>query len=390
MNLYQLTIRENIKKLSKIFFIIILTIFLSVTLIKGSNKIFKGIQGQDFPYSPVKLFWEGTNVYDYVINKKDQFTTNKKIILSQNGEYGQIFYLIFYPFTLTDFENAKKIWTILNFLFLILLTILLGRYLKLKNTEIFIAILLFISSYPLRTTINNGQVSLFTLLLFCLPFIFKSSWASFLSGIAYAKYNLGITLFFYSLINFKRLYFSLIPSFIGWLFYCYYTNTNLIKNIFEPLQAALLTTARPETIFQFISYYGFIKTLDYANLIILGLEILVCFILVFTINRNIMDHFYKLALITLTSITFFPHWGHDYVFLLPLALISWKNFDNQLGKINFIFIIYFIYLHGYVTKFLYFININLPSDFVQSMLPKLFFFLLLINLFLFKKFKFTN
>jgi hypothetical protein len=84
MNLYQLTIRENIKKISKIFLIIILTIFLSLTLIKGSNKIFKGTQGQDFPYSPTKLFWEGTNVYDYVINKKDQFTENKKIILSQN------------------------------------------------------------------------------------------------------------------------------------------------------------------------------------------------------------------------------------------------------------------------------------------------------------------
>jgi hypothetical protein len=378
------------KKIFKIFLIIILTFFLTLTFIKGSIKIFKGIEGQDFPYSPAKLFWEGTNNYEYVINKKDQFTSDKKIILSQNGEYSQIIYLILYPFTLTNFENAKKIWASLNIFFSILLPILLGSYLRLKKTEIFIVILLFVASYPLRTTINNGQLSLFTLLLFCLPFIFKSSWAFFLSGIAYAKYNLGITLFFYLLNNFKKFYFSLIPSLVGWLFYCYYTNTNLIKNIFQPIQTALGITNRPETIFQFIGYYGFMKTYDYTKFIIIVLEIIVCFMFVFLINRNIKDQFYKLALITLTSITFFTHWGHDYIFLLPLAIISWKNFNNLLGKINFIFITYFIYIHNYTIKFLQLINLNLPEGLTQSILPKLFFFLLLTNLLLFKKLNFLK
>jgi hypothetical protein len=55
--------------------------------------------------------------------------------------------------------------------------------------------------------------------------------------------------------------------------------------------------------------------------------------------------FYKLALIALSAITFFPHWGHDYVFLLPLVLISYKNFYNILGKINFLFI---YYIHKWV------------------------------------------
>lgn len=377
-------------KLLRILLAIILIIFLTFALTKGFLKIIEGTKGKDFPYSPIKLFWEGINVYEYVINKKDLLVENKKIILSQNGEYGQIIYLIFYPFTLISFENAKKIWVLMNCFFAFILPILFGRYLKFNNKEILISILLFISSYPFSSTINNGQISLFILLLFSLPFIFESNWASFLGGIAYAKYNLGIGLFFYLLNNLKKLLFSFIPSLIGWLFYCYYTNTNLIKNIFQPLQTALATTARPETIFQFISYYDFIKNLDYANFIILGLEIVTCFILIFTINIKIKDKFYKLALIALTSITFFTHWGHDYVFLLPLALISWKNINNLLGKINLIFIIYFIYLHGYIIKFLKIINLNLPEGFTQSMLPKLFFFLILANLFLFKKLNFKG
>ena len=110
-----------------------------------------------------------------------------------------------------------------------------------------------------------------------------------------------------------------------------------------------------------IGYYGFMKTYDYTKFIIIVLEIIVCFMFVFLINRNIKDQFYKLALITLTSITFFTHWGHDYIFLLPLAIISWKNFNNLLGKINFIFITYFIYIHNYTIKFLQLITSKLLS-----------------------------
>ena len=385
-------VRNKIKNINKfkIFLIIGLTFFLISNLLNGSIKISKGIIAQDFPYSPTKLFWEGTNVYEYVIEKKDQYIEDKKIMLSQNGEYGQIIYLIFYPFTLVDFENAKRIWTIVNIFLSILIPIVLGRYLKLNNIEIFVAILLFVSAYPFRSTVNNGQVSLFTLWFFCLPFIFRSNLAYCLSGIAYAKYNLGVTLFFYLLNNFKKLCLSLIPSLIGWLFYCYYTNTNLIKNIFQPLQAALSTTARPETIFQFLSYFDFMKSLSYVNLIILVLEMIVCFILIFTINKKIKDEFYKLSLVTLTAITFFTHWGHDFVFLLPLALISWKNFNNKLGKINLFFIVYFIYIHGYVMKFLPMININLPGGFTHSILTKSFFLLILTNLLLFKKLNFLE
>jgi hypothetical protein len=97
------------KEYLKILLISILTIFLTSTLIKGTLKTFKGTEGQDFQYSPAKLFWDGTNHYEYILNKKDELTNNKKIILSQNGEYGHILYIIFYPFTLTNFENTKKI-----------------------------------------------------------------------------------------------------------------------------------------------------------------------------------------------------------------------------------------------------------------------------------------
>ena len=132
----------RLKIIFKIFLISILSIFLLSTLIKGAIKTLKGTESQDFQYSPAKLFWEGTNHYEYILNKKDELTKNKKIILSQNGEYGHVLYIIFYPFTLTNFENAKKIWTVLNCLFAALIPFMLGKYLKLRNAEILLSILL--------------------------------------------------------------------------------------------------------------------------------------------------------------------------------------------------------------------------------------------------------
>jgi hypothetical protein len=84
----------RLKIILKISIIFILTIFLTSTLIKGTIKTFNGTQGQDFQYSPTKLFWEGTNHYEYILNKKDELTNNKKIILSQNGEYSHIIFCI--------------------------------------------------------------------------------------------------------------------------------------------------------------------------------------------------------------------------------------------------------------------------------------------------------
>ena len=380
----------NFKMLFRIFLISVLTIFLTSTLIKGGIKIFQGTEGQDFQYSPSKLFWEGTNHYEYILNKKDELTNNKKIILSQNGEYSHILYIIFYPFTLTDFETAKKIWIAFNFLFAVLLPFVMGKYLKLRNTEILVSTLLFFASYPVKTTIGNGQQSLFILLFYCIPFIFSSNFGALLAGIAYTKYNLGISLFFYFLNNYKKLLISLIPSLFGWVFYCYYTNSNLIKNIFEMIQLTLTVTGRPESLFSFLNDISFIKQFKSNSLLIYLIEMIICLILILKINKEIYNKFYKLALIALSAVTFFPHWGHDYVFLLPLALISYKNFYNLLGKINIFFITYLIYLHGYIIRFFKLINFNFFEEFIMLATPKLLFLLLITNLFLYKKFKFIN
>ena len=381
----------RLKKVFKIFLISILIISLTSILIEGTIKTLKGTSGQDFQYSPAKLFWEGTNHYEYILNKKDELTNNKKIILTQNGEYSHILYIIFYPFTLTNFENAKNIWVAFNCLFAVLIPFVLGKYLKLRITEISISILLFFASYPVKSTIGNGQQSLFILLFYCIPFIFNSNFAAFIAGIAYTKYNLGISLFFFFLNNYKKLLLSLIPSLIGWFFYCYYTDSDLIKNIFEIIQVALSVTAKPSTVFSFINNFSYVNQSKNVYLLIILLEIIICLILVFKINKDIRNQFYKLSLIALSAIAFLPHWGHDYVFLLPLALFSYRNFHNPLGKMNIIFISYVIYLHHYIIKFFKLINFNFFDGFIMPiMMPKLLFLLLLSNLFLFKKLKFTN
>ena len=74
-----------------------------------------------------------------------------------------------------------------------------------------------------------------------MPFMFNSKVSAFFSGVSYFKYTIGYTLFFYFLIkkDFKKLFLSVMPAFMGWIIYSFLTKSNPFETIFQPFQLGI-------------------------------------------------------------------------------------------------------------------------------------------------------
>ena len=66
------------------------------------------------------MAWEGKNHYLFILEGGD-------FMLSQNGEYLQALYILYYPFTLLSWEFAKILWIIINIFFVFFLPIFIGK-----------------------------------------------------------------------------------------------------------------------------------------------------------------------------------------------------------------------------------------------------------------------
>ena len=97
--------------------------------------------------------------------------------------------------------------------------------------------------------------------------------------------KLSILKNFLSKKEFKNLAYSLIIIFFGWIIYCYITNSNLIDNLFQPLQLALHLKITSE----FPYGFSFLKHLfhDFKHIEHLAslFSILFSFILLLLINK---------------------------------------------------------------------------------------------------------
>ena len=324
----------NRNKYKIIIFLIIISIF------SFSDTLWKGfINGCDFQWQPSVLFWDGVNHYEKFINN------GKSDFLCQGGEYGHLLHVVLYPYTLFEWETARFLWVITNVIFAFVIPILFCKKLKLSNYKTIILLLIFITCYPTRMTINYGQQSLFVLFFICLPFIYKSNLAIFFSGLSSVKYSTGYVLFINFLIRkeFKKLFLASIPYLLGWIIYFSYTDSNPIVNFFEPIEWSLQKNyIRDGDIYSLLQIY-FIND---ANIFFKYLTILLIFLfnIFFIIKiQTLSDNFLKMSLVLICPLIFFPHSNYDYVLLFPLACYSLFNFHKLINKFNFFFIIYFYY-----------------------------------------------
>ncbi len=312
----------------------------------------------DFHFSPAKLVSEGINHYEYILNGKHDDGPNDKIMYDQNGVYAQGLFVLFIPLTLLEWDTAKLIWSLFNIVLSFLIPFLICKKFRLDKIQTFIVITLFLTSTIFRIHISYGQQTLFTFFFLLLPFLYKSKISTILSGIGYFKFNIGYVLFLYLLSTkkFIKILLSSIPCVIGWILYCYITDTDLLKNLFQPIVLLLYWDSGqvfPVTIFSFLKNIN-----NFPPLIALMIPLLINFLVILRI-RFMEDELFKISLICLTALGFMPHQLHDYVLLIPLLIFSIKNFDLLISKINLFFIFYFFYF----LRIISFIYGTQPWDF---------------------------
>ena len=346
-------ILKFIKKNQKIFlfFLVIISIFSFI------NTVSKGlVNGCDFQWQPAVLFWEGVNHYQkFIINGKGDF-------LCQNGEYAHLLHVLYYPFILFKWETARMLWLGVNIIFIFLIPILICKSFKLSKYKTILLLLIFITCYPSRMTLNYGQQSLFVMFFMMLPFIFFNKVSSIFSGLSYVKYSTGYIVFLNFLASKQYKYFILasIPYFVGWLIYFSVSSSDPLINFFEPIQLSLKKGyIRDADIFSLINIYFVPAKELYFKLLILFIIFIINFILLIKINKN-NDTFFKMSLVFICPLIFFPHSNYDYVLLFPILCYSFLNTEYLVNKVNICFVLYFFYFNRIINHLIDFDTLYQP------------------------------
>ena len=340
--------------ISNFFFknkLIFLNLLIVVSIVSFINTISKGlVNGCDFQWQPSVLFWEGVNHYQkFILNGKGDF-------LCQNGEYAHLLHVLLYPFSILEWENAKLMWLVTNILFAFLIPIIACKYLKLSKYKSILLILIFITCYPTRMTLNYGQQSLFVMFFMMLPFIANSRLAYFFSGFSYIKYSSGYVIFLNFITNkeYKNFLISIVPYLIGWLVYFSFTNSDPLINFFEPIQLSLQKGyIRDADFYSLINIYFLSQKTLLTKSIFIFLIFLINFIVLIKINKK-KDNFFKMSLILICPLIFFPHSNYDYILLFPLLCYSFLNNEYLINKINIYYVIYIFYLNRVINHLLNF------------------------------------
>lgn len=369
----------NIKVIKSIFVYTFYIIIIIASLLSVSKSLENAKKYSiDFQYSPSKLLSKGINHYQYVLDGKHDNSSSDLLMQHQNGEYAHGMYILLMPFTYFTWDTAKIIWAYLNIFISIFLIILLGKKFNLRNSHIFIATSIYLLSTIYRINIGWGQTTTFIFLFFILPFLFKNKLSIILSGISYFKYNIGYALFLYflSLAKIKNIFLSLIPVIIGWILYSIFSQTSLLKSLFEPL----LVVQYLNLTLSFPIFFGFLREFNVNFIVIYALSIIVNFIFIYEI-RKIKDKLLQLSLLCLTILIFVPHSIQDYLLLIPLLLFSIANYNLFISKLNLLVIFYFFFILR-IISYLFLVQ---PWEFTRTLFWGylnifILFFLLILNL----------
>jgi len=333
---------DLIKKNQNIFLFVLIVI----SIFSFVNTVSKGlVNGCDFQWQPSVLLWEGINHYQkFIINGKGDF-------LCQNGEYAHLLHVLYYPFTLFQWESARALWLGVNIIFNFLIPILICKSFKLSRNKSILLLLIFITCYPSRMTLNYGQQSLFVMFFMMMPFVFNNKLSIIFAGLSYVKYSTGYVIFLNFLASKNYRYFLLasIPYIAGWLIYFSITNSQPIINFFEPIQVSLKKGyVRDADFFSLINIYMLPAKGLYFKLLTLIIIFIINFLILLKINK-FNDTFFKMSLVFICPLIFFPHSNYDYVLLFPILCYSLLNSEYLINKINIYFVLYFFYFNRIIN-----------------------------------------
>ena len=332
----------KLSKRNKIIFIslsIIVLGFFIQTISKGLNN------SCDLMWQPSKIFWDGVNHYEYQMRTGDIF------LGCQAGRYGHFLFILLYPITLVEWEQAKILWILVNIFFAFSIPIILCRFNNISTLNTYLILGIFLTCHPTRMTFNLGQNSLMVLFFLMLPFLKVSSNLRNINliaaGISYVKYSTGYVLFLNLLVEkkFKKLVLTSLLTIFGWLFYSYYTNSHLISNFFDPLKMNFQDNyTRTGDLYSIMNIY-FLKENNIINKFLqLGLVLFGNFYFLYQI-KEVNNKLAKLSVICFLPLIFMPHSNYDYVLMLPILIYAIKNFKFVIPRYGLYLTLYYFYFH---------------------------------------------
>lgn len=336
------------------------------------QSIFKGLNNScDILWQPTNIFWSGINHYEYQLRTRDIF------LGCQKGQYGHFMFILFYPLTFFEWEQVKIFWMIVNIILAMSIPILICRSFNIPTIASFLILGIFLTSHPTRMTFNLGQNSLMIFFFLMLPFLTLKSINKnailILSGISYVKYSTGYILFLNLFIEkkYKNLFLTTILTIFGWLFYSYYTETNLIESFIDPLKFIIIDKMiRTGDLYSILNIY-LLKDTNLLNKII-QLSVIIFFNVYFLYQiKDTRDNLAKLAVICILPLIFMPHGNYDYVLLLPILIYGIKNFELKISKYCVYLALYYFYLHRIVKH-------KIDNDIIYQNLMFIVFFIFII------------
>jgi hypothetical protein len=364
----------------RLFLLIFILVVLALISTGYAFSIANSYGSTDFQYSPTLLFKDKINPYEYFLYSENL----DKIIPVQYPAYTHASFILFFPFSLIEYETSRLIWSCINIILAAISVSVIAKKAGIKQYETIILCCIFFMSSPFRNCIGNGQFSLIVLISYCSIFINNSFLRNFLLGISYMKYSfmpiLAFTIFFKQ--GFKALLISGLFCLIGWFLFSLHLEQNLFHTIFQPILSGLKsfddTLARGDlfTLLNKLIYHLF-------EFNIKSFSILFVMVVTFFLSKQVSkkkDPLLIMNLMLIINLFTFGHLLYDYLVLLPTFIYSYKNLNFLKAKISICIVLYFWFglrIYERIKMYVFDVQIITPTN-----IDMLFNFILLLILYL--------
>lgn len=286
---------------------------------------------------------------------------------TQVPNYSHITYILFYPLTFFNFEEAKKYFALFNFVCFIL-TIFLAFKQQVPPVVIIFFSFFVLSGYTFSNVIQQGQVTIFIGLCIMAAFYFKknSILLAFLLSLCLIKYSFGffVLVSFFIMGYYRSIILAAILSFLYSVIYNIKFDTFNFKEIFLNVIAPLkINSTLPIGPIDLMSAFRHLEQNFFLNPYNIFIILLFIIFIVLCIKKRSSG---SLVLSSQLHFSLFSiyHLGYDsYMFYISFLLL-FLNFKNltfkEFGKfiivnkslLILIVIVLFLYQYPRIEKYL--------------------------------------
>jgi hypothetical protein len=331
-------IKGIIKKNKFLFYgLLIILIFFSITSLFRAVFISYG-NSSDIPWTTARLFWNHINPHEYFLNGNlDNF-----ILWGQEPNKFHLFYILLTPLAFFEVSLINIFWCLLNIIFLTASLINMKKIFVLNNFDFFLIASIFLMSTPLRSSISEGQYSLFIFYFISMYWISDNSIVKSINlSLSTIKYSLAPSFFIYSFFKEKKI---LLNSFIiltmSVILFAIQTKSFSLEILFQPIQVAVKTHTPGLSDFStVISYFTGINIFVSLSICIFFSIIIVYYLQKFPKNEIIF------SILCLMNLFLLPHASYDYIFLLPSLCLFIKINKITIKDILYIFPVFFYFFY---------------------------------------------